>query len=244
MSKKEKSICTIEFLGKKADWKSWSEKFLSCGKQKGYMMLLVISGSTSGMDKIPTQDKNKNALEGDIDLNKKIIKFGELNELAHEDLILLINTSFSAGKMAFGLVRNAKSTDFSEGSCKIVWGRLVSKYAPNTASSLLKLKIKFHNSKLEWIKKDPDKWILNLEELIIWLNEFSLNGSITDEDFMIHVLNNLPKENDEVLDGLENCLMASGYNVLPIDIIWEKLNHWYEKTKGRNEEKKQKKKRP
>ena len=132
------------------------------------------------------------ALEGDTDLNKKIIKLGDLNELAYEDLILSINTCSSVGKGAFGLVRNAKSADFLKENHKIMWDGLVSKYTLHSASSLLKLKSKFHNSKLESIKKDPDEWISNLEGLRIQMNEFSLNGSLTDEDFMFHVLNNLP----------------------------------------------------
>ena len=71
MSNKEKNINIIDFLGKKTDWDSWSKKFLLHGQQKGYKKLLVISGSTSDMDKIPTQDEYKNAMEGDIDLDKK-----------------------------------------------------------------------------------------------------------------------------------------------------------------------------
>ena len=59
MSNKEKSIRFIEFSGKKTDWDSWSEKFLSHGKQKGYQKLLVSNGSTPGVDKIPTQDEMK-----------------------------------------------------------------------------------------------------------------------------------------------------------------------------------------
>ena len=68
-------------MGKKDNLENWSKKFLSCGKQKGYKKLLVSisSGCTSGIDKIPTQDKYENALEGDTDLDKKIIKLGELN---------------------------------------------------------------------------------------------------------------------------------------------------------------------
>ena len=52
------------------------------------------------------------------------------------------------------------------------------------------------------------------------MNEFNLKGSI-DKDFMIHVLNNLPKEYYVILDGLENCLTAIGDNALTIDMIWE-----------------------
>ena len=154
MSNEQKSIHIIEFWGKKTDWNSWSKKFLLCGKQKGYKKLLVSTGTTPGVDKIPTQDEYESALDKDEDLNKKIIKLGELNKLAYEDLILSINTSFSVGKVAFGLVKNAKSEDFLEGYCKVAWARLVSEYAWHTALSLLKSE--FHNSKLESINKDPD----------------------------------------------------------------------------------------
>ena len=82
MSNKEKSIWITECLGKKTNWESWSKKFLSYGKKKGYKELLVSNGSTLGMDKIPTQDEYENALKSVMDIDKKIIKFGELNELA------------------------------------------------------------------------------------------------------------------------------------------------------------------
>ena len=84
-----------------------------------------------------------------------------MNELVYEDLVLLINTSSSVRKVAFGFVRNAKGADYMEGNCKIAWERLISNYAPNTALSLLKLKSEFHNSNLRSIQKDPDKWISN-----------------------------------------------------------------------------------
>ena len=46
-----------------------------------YKKLLESNGSVPGGYKIPTQDEYKNALEGDMNLDKKIIKLGELNEL-------------------------------------------------------------------------------------------------------------------------------------------------------------------
>ena len=87
MINKEKSIYITEFSSKKVNCESSSEKFLSHGKQKGNKKLMVCSGSMSGMGKIPTQDEYKNSLEGDMDLDKKIIKLGELNHLAFEDFI-------------------------------------------------------------------------------------------------------------------------------------------------------------
>ena len=74
------------------------------------------------------------------------------------------------------------------------------------------------------------------------MNEFGQKGNISDEDFMIHMLSNLPEEYDVILDGLENRLMATGENALTIDTIREKLNHRYEKIKNKKKEKHEKEK--
>ena len=61
------------------------------------------------------------------------------------------------------------------------------------------------------------------------MNEFG-------DNFIIHVLNNLPKEYDLILDGLENHLT----DALTIDSICKKLNHRYKKIKSKKEEKTEK----
>ena len=48
------------------------------------------------------------------------------------------------------------------------------------------------------------------------MNEFGLKGSIADKEFMIHILNNLPKDYDVILNELESDFMATGTNVLSI----------------------------
>ena len=72
------------------------------------------------------------------------------------------------------------------------------------------------------------------------MTEFRQKGNASDEDFMIHVLNNLPKECNVILNGLVNCLTATGDNALTIDWIRKKLNHRYEKIKSKKEEKNEK----
>ena len=57
---------------------------------------------------------------------------------------------------------------------------------------------------------------------------------------MIHVLNNLPKEYDVILNGLENCIPATGDDALTIDLIFRKLNQRYEKIESKKEEKTEK----
>ena len=87
-----------------------------------------------------------------------------------------------------------KEHRFPEGNCKILWDRLVIVYAPHTALFMLKLKSKFRNCKLVSMYKDTDEWISNLEGLQIQMNEFRLKGNVTDEDVMIHVLNNCSRK--------------------------------------------------
>ena len=48
--------------------------------------LLVSSGSMTGVDKIPIQKEYEIDLKDDVDINKKIVKLGELKELSCEDL--------------------------------------------------------------------------------------------------------------------------------------------------------------
>ena len=64
--------------------------------------------------------------------------------------------------------------------------------------------------------------------LRIQVNKLGCKGSISNEDFMIHTLNNLPEEYDVILNGLKNSPMSSGTDALMIEIIQEKLNHWDE----------------
>ena len=74
------------------------------------------------------------------------------------------------------------------------------------------------------------------------MTAFGQKGNVSDEDFMIHVLNNLPEEYDVILDGLENRLTATGENALTIDLIRKKLNKRYEKIKSKKEKKMKRKK--
>ena len=92
-----------------------------------------------GLNKEPMKEEFEVAQEGDTDLDKTVAKWGELHELVYEYLIL--NTSASVGKMAFWLMRNVKSQEFTKGNWQLAWDRLVHEYAPHTASSLLKLRM-------------------------------------------------------------------------------------------------------
>ena len=68
---------------------------------------------------MPTADEYDLAELGNSPDDKKVVRLGDLNELAYEDLILSINGNTKAGRVAFNLVKNSKSDEYPEGNCKI-----------------------------------------------------------------------------------------------------------------------------
>ena len=69
------------------------------------------------------------------------------------------------------------------------------------------------------------------------MNEFGQKGSITEEDFMIPILNNLPEDNDVILDRLKNQFTMIRDNTLAISMIHKNLNHRYKKSKIKKKKK-------
>ena len=53
---------------------------------------------------------------------------------------------------------------------------------------------------------DPDEWISELEGLRTEIEEINSSSAVSDYDFMVKILNNLPSEYDVILDGLESAL--------------------------------------
>ena len=73
------------------------------------------------------------------------------------------------------------------------------------------------------------------------MKKIGLKGGISDEDFMIHVLNNLLEKYDVILERLENCLTSSGDDALTKEVIRQKINHGCQnknlKMKGKKKKK-------
>ena len=96
---------------------------------------------------------------------------------------------------------------------------------------LLKLKKNFANSQLESVDTHPDEWMTELESLRNEIDKISISTKMSDEDFMIHVLNNLTEDYDVVLDGMESRLMLkeNDPNKLTIEDVRDKLSGRYDR---------------
>ena len=100
--------------------------------------------------------------------------------------------------------------------------------------SLLALKKKFEDSRPKTAADDQKAWITKLEDVWKELDEIELMLLMTNEDFMLHVMGNLPREYDTVFTVLENRHSKNGYNIT-IEGMNQKLSACYKQLKNKQE---------
>ncbi len=205
------------FSGKKKDWIPWEEKYLAKSRRYGYKDLLL------GKLAIP---KSSDILDPDEDEDK--LKIRVLNEDAYSDLVMSIDTTTSAGKVAFSLVRGTKSADYEDGNAEIAFARLTNKYAPKTAPSLAKTNRLFYQAKLKK-QVDPDIFITYLEGLRATMGD--MESFITDKQFIMHVMNNLNRDYDNTVENLEKQINDKN-DPLTIEQMREDLSLKHERLYG------------
>jgi Reverse transcriptase (RNA-dependent DNA polymerase)/gag-polypeptide of LTR copia-type/Zinc knuckle len=220
------SIRVIPFYGKSEEWPTWSEKFLAKARRYGFKDVLL------GKARIPKTDED---YEMDTEEGKRLMIAADLNELAYTELILSIDDKTSNGKVAFNLVKGCKNKDFVDGNASMAWDRLRNKFEPQSAPSLVKMEKQFRQCALKK-GQDPDVWITELEDYRMKLDE--LGSSISNNQFIIHILNNMTDDYELQLAMMEKRLNDK-INLLTVDEIRDDLNLRFErlniKTNENNE---------
>ena len=179
----EKTLKIVPFTSKSL-WTIWSKQFLARAHVKGY------KGILEGTLKIVSAKSTKKGDATEASLRK-------LNQDAYNDLLL----SFS-DLVNFNLVDKACTDNLPEGNARLAWENLLNKHEPSSAATKVSLKMELNQSKLVDVKKDPDEWITGLEIIQIKLGK--LKVQVSDEDLIIHIINNLPDAYKAVCDSLEN----------------------------------------
>ena len=93
------------------------------------------------------------------------------------------------------------------------------KYEPKTGTQMVLLKKEFNKCALNK-NQDPDEWISELERIRTRLR--SLRSEIDDTDLIIHILNNLTPEYDNVVENIENRL-SEDYNKIELEEVRQRL---------------------
>ena len=83
------------------------------------------------------------------------------------------------------------------------------------------------------IDEDPDQWITEHESLIAQLDDAKISAHMTNEYFLVHILNDLPEEYDSPW-CLQSRLFKSGPQDLRIEDTWDMLRDCFEVIKGKS----------
>ena len=102
----ETTIRAVIFSGKKDDWESWKEKFTVRAAIKGYDHLLHEADDIDIPATYKEDGKTKCTLTED---QKELV---ELNKKAFGDLVISIDCSTAAGKVAFSMIKNTKTKEY------------------------------------------------------------------------------------------------------------------------------------
>ena len=164
--------------------------FLAVRHARGYCELL------SGSVQAPPVNEH---IDKTTEEGKKKKKYREANQKAYSNLNLLCSC-----KISFEIMAGVTSKDLPDGDVNLAWNSLKQRFDPQISSNKLKLKKKFTNSSLTNWKKDPADWIMELERIRTQLG--GMGHAISDEDFMIHIVANLPEEYNSKVESLENDL--------------------------------------
>ena len=220
MDDDKSAIKLAPFTGKQTDWSVWREKFIARARRKGYKETLL------GKTEVPAELVTLEATD------KTKIGARKANNTAYEDLLLLIDGEQASGRVAFNIVRGAKTTNLPDGDAALAWKRLSDKYEPKSAPSRLALKNEFTTKVLKNANSDPDAWLTELEDLRARL--IAAGSKMDDEELLEHVLNNLPKEYEIVVSKLEDRLGATT-DPLTIEDVRAALNLRYQRiSKGKS----------
>jgi hypothetical protein len=216
----------IPFCGKVEEWPIWNERFLAKAKRCGFKDLLL------GKLSIPKVDEE---IDETSDIGKKKSIIIELNEIAYTELILLIDVKASSGKVAFNIIRGCKTKDYPDGNGAIAWERPKNKYEPVSAPSMVKLEKQFRELSLKK-GQDPEVWITELEDLRVKLE--NMGSFITENQFMIHILNNITPDYDLQLALMER-RVGDADEPLTVEEVIGELNLRFERLNmktSRNDE--------
>jgi hypothetical protein len=163
---------------------------------------------------------------------KKLTIAANMNELAYTELILSIDDKISSRKVAFKFVKGCKNKDYVDGNASMAWERLKNKFEPSSAPSLVKIEIKFRHCSLNK-GQDPEICITELEDYRMKVEE--LESSISDNQFILHILNNMTDVYVLQLAMMEKRVTDKS-NLLTIDEIWDDLSLRFERLNEKQKE--------
>ena len=156
------------------------------------------------------------------------------NSILYAELLLSCNDEVS-----FGCVASAKTDVLKKGQASLAWSRLKDRYESTSATCKVQARKQFANCRLKY-GQDPDIWIMTLERYKTRLHEL-FDTEMDDVDLMIHIINNMSREYDDMIDSLELQLGAT-HDTLDMKKLKEQLRSKFGRLTKQKEREKDKEK--
>jgi hypothetical protein len=183
-----------------------------------------------GKVKVPKSDED---YDMESEEGKKLTITYDMNELAYTELILSIDDKTSSGKVAFNIVKGCKNKDYADGNASMSWERLKNKFESSSVPSWVILEKQFLQFSLKK-GQDLEIWIAEFDDYRMRLEE--LGSSLSDNQFILHILNNMTDDYDLQLAMMEKRVTDKS-NPLTIDEIRGDLNLRFERLNEKQNEK-------
>jgi gag-polypeptide of LTR copia-type len=116
--------------------------------------------------------------------------------------------------------------DYLGGHTPTSWTKLMGKYRPKMAPTLMKLNCDFYAMAMN-SGNDPDIYLVKMEYQ--WMLMEQLESKVTDDQFLLHVINVLPSESS-ILVTLLGRQIGHKMNLLIIEELQSELNEEYDWT--------------
>ena len=107
------------FDGKSSNWPYYSAQLLATANKRDYGDILL--GNTASASKAVSTAARTILSASHTQDEKDVIKTYDANSNAYTGLLLTISTKTDAGKVAFSIVENAKSTDLPDVDAKAAY---------------------------------------------------------------------------------------------------------------------------
>ena len=182
----ESTIRVIPFSGHTKYFPVWQCKHEAKAARKGHLDLLL------GTEAVPPKSDYETALQvaedERTDDQKRTIKSYKKSCEAYAEILLSMEGTSSKGRVAFNLVKCAKTVANPSGNPRIAWQRLLRKYTPPTATQYVMLQQRFANYEMRR-GQEPDEFISDLETLMTKMNEINIRNksTLTEVDLILHI---------------------------------------------------------
>ena len=102
--------------------------------------------------------------------------------------------------------------------------------------------MQFKNSRLKILENVPEVLITEFECIHNQIDELGLIPQMSDDDFMLLIMSNLPEEYEAVLTDVENRLILESGEKITIELISQQLNAPFKTLQSKKDEVKEEEK--